>query len=84
MTDQTFRLAPDASLLTPVRVGATEAANRVFMAPLTRSRAQSDATPSDLAALYYSQRAAAGLIISEATAICETPRLTSCAQLAPA
>lgn len=71
MTDQTFRLAPDAGLLTPLQVGATEAANRVFMAPLTRSRAQSDATPSDLAALYYSQRAGAGLIISEATAICE-------------
>lgn len=71
MTDQTFRLAPDATLLKPLRVGATEVANRLFMAPLTRSRAQSDATPSDLAALYYSQRAGAGLIISEATAICE-------------
>ena len=67
----TFTLAADAKLLTPVRVGATEATNRIFMAPLTRSRAQSDATPSDLAALYYAQRAGAGLIISEATAICE-------------
>ncbi|MGW0163483.1 alkene reductase [Mycobacterium sp. NPDC003323] len=71
MTEQTFRLAPDAALLKPLQVGATEVANRIFMAPLTRSRAQSDATPSDLAALYYSQRAGAGLIISEATAICE-------------
>ncbi|KAA0117101.1 alkene reductase [Mycolicibacterium sp. P9-22] len=71
MTDPAFRLAPDAALLTPLRVGATEASNRIFMAPLTRSRAQSDGTPSDLAAEYYSQRAAAGLIISEATAVCE-------------
>ena len=39
------------------------------MAPLTRSRAQADGTPSDLAAKYYSQRAAAGLIITEATAV---------------
>ena len=67
----TFRLAPDAALLTPLHLGATDVANRIFMAPLTRSRAQADATPSDLAALYYAQRAGAGLIISEATAICE-------------
>lgn len=71
MTDQTFRLAPDAALLKPLSVGATEANNRIFMAPLTRSRAQADGTPSDLAAQYYSQRASAGLIISEATAVCE-------------
>lgn len=71
MIDQTYRLPSDAKLLTPVRVGAIEATNRIFMAPLTRSRAQSDGTPSDLAAEYYAQRACAGLIVSEATAICE-------------
>jgi N-ethylmaleimide reductase len=65
----TFRFDADASLLNPVTVGATQAANRIFMAPLTRSRADSDGTPSDLSAQYYAQRAAAGLIISEATAI---------------
>jgi N-ethylmaleimide reductase len=65
----TFRFDADASLLNPVTVGATQAANRIFMAPLTRSRADADGTPSDLAAQYYAQRAAAGLIISEATAI---------------
>lgn len=67
----TYQLAPDAALLKPIKVGDTAAANRLFMAPLTRSRAQSDATPSDFAAQYYSQRAGAGLIISEATAVCE-------------
>lgn len=43
--------------------------NRIVMAPLTRCRAHSDGTPSDFAALYYQQRARAGLIISEATCI---------------
>jgi N-ethylmaleimide reductase len=71
VTDQPFRLAPDAALLKPLHVGAVEANNRIFMAPLTRSRADADATPSPLAAQYYAQRATAGLIISEATAVCE-------------
>ncbi len=66
-----FTLAPDAALLKPIRVGDIEARNRIFMAPLTRSRAQDDGTPSDLAALYYAQRAGAGVIITEATAISE-------------
>ncbi|GLP73767.1 putative NADH-dependent flavin oxidoreductase [Mycobacterium antarcticum] len=64
-----YSLATDAALLVPVQIGGTVARNRMFMAPLTRSRAQADGTPSDLAARYYSQRAAAGLIISEATAV---------------
>jgi N-ethylmaleimide reductase len=50
-------------------IGEVSTANRLFMAPLTRSRAESDATPSELAALYYAQRASAGLIVSEATAV---------------
>src|SRR6476620_7485636 len=65
----TFTLDESAALLKPVTVGDTTAANRIFMAPLTRSRAQSDGTPSNLAARYYSQRASAGVIITEATAI---------------
>jgi N-ethylmaleimide reductase len=65
----TFMLAEDSPLLQAVTIGETVAANRIFMAPLTRSRAQADGTPSDLAAEYYSQRAAAGVIITEATAI---------------
>ncbi|MET0474897.1 MAG: alkene reductase [Mycobacterium sp.] len=67
----TYTLAADAALLRSVQIGETAATNRIFMAPLTRSRADADGTPSVLAAQYYSQRAAAGLIISEATAICE-------------
>jgi N-ethylmaleimide reductase len=64
-----FKLDFDSSLLKPVRVGDIVAPNRIFMAPLTRSRALADGTPSDLAAQYYAQRAAAGLIVTEATAI---------------
>lgn len=67
----TYALATDSALLKPTTVGSVELANRIFMAPLTRTRAESDATPSELAATYYSQRAEAGLIISEATAVCE-------------
>lgn len=45
--------------------------NRVWMAPLTRCRAVENHTPNLLMAEYYGQRASAGLIISEATAIME-------------
>ncbi|MCV7013045.1 alkene reductase [Mycolicibacterium madagascariense] len=64
-----FTFDHDATLLKPIRVGDVPARNRLFMAPLTRSRAHADGTPSDLAVRYYAQRAAAGLIISEATAV---------------
>lgn len=67
----TFTLRENSALLKPVTLGGAELSNRIFMAPLTRTRAGSDATPSDLAATYYAQRAGAGLIISEATAVCE-------------
>ncbi|CAN5192061.1 alkene reductase [soil metagenome] len=67
----TFTLARDSALLKPVQIGDTATENRIFMAQLTRSRADADGTPSVLAAQYYAQRAQAGLIISEATAVCE-------------
>lgn len=56
-------------LFKPVFLGDLELPNRVLMAPLTRNRAHSDGTPKDMAQTYYSQRASAGLIISEATQI---------------
>lgn len=59
------------NLLTPVTLGAVSLENRVFMAPLTRMRADNDGVPSPMAAEYYSQRSSAGLIISEATQISE-------------
>jgi N-ethylmaleimide reductase len=58
-----------ASLLDPVRVGDLDHPNRVAMAPMTRSRAGADDVPTAMNAVYYAQRAEAGLIISEATNI---------------
>jgi 2,4-dienoyl-CoA reductase-like NADH-dependent reductase (Old Yellow Enzyme family) len=52
---------------TPTIVGNIELSNRLVMAPMTRSRAQFDGTPGELAAEYYAQRASIGLIVSEGT-----------------
>jgi N-ethylmaleimide reductase len=58
------------SLFTPVRLGDLNLPNRIVMAPLTRMRAgPSDHVPTPPQAEYYAQRASAGLIIAEATAI---------------
>ncbi|MFF8670179.1 alkene reductase [Streptomyces sp. NPDC015242] len=55
-------------LLQPVRLGALELPNRVVMAPMTRSRAaNAELAPTALHATYYTQRASAGLIVSEGT-----------------
>lgn len=56
-------------LLEPLELGGLTLPNRVVMAPLTRSRAGESRVPNELMAQYYSQRASAGLIISEATSI---------------
>jgi 2,4-dienoyl-CoA reductase-like NADH-dependent reductase (Old Yellow Enzyme family) len=58
-----------SKLFEPLKVGAYTIPNRIIMAPLTRSRAGSQRIPNDLMATYYGQRAEAGLIISEATAV---------------
>ena len=57
------------TLFTPVRLGAVEAPNRLVMAPLTRMRAGQGRVPTPLVVEYYAQRAAAGLIITEATVV---------------
>jgi N-ethylmaleimide reductase len=57
------------SLFDPIDLGAIHAPNRILMAPLTRGRATRDHVPTARMATYYAQRAAAGLIISEATGI---------------
>ena len=56
------------TLFDAVKVGDMALANRVVMAPLTRNRAPG-ALPNDLMVTYYTQRASAGLIITEACAI---------------
>lgn len=57
-----------SSLFDPIQVGAWSLANRIAMAPLTRNRSPG-AVPQSITATYYAQRATAGLLISEGTAI---------------
>jgi 2,4-dienoyl-CoA reductase-like NADH-dependent reductase (Old Yellow Enzyme family) len=58
------------TLFDPIKIGDLELRNRIFMAPLTRSRAIGGGrVPNDLMLEYYAQRASAGLILSEATAV---------------
>ncbi len=66
---QERKAAKTTDLFTPIEVGQLTLNNRIAMAPLTRSRAGSGNVPTQLTALYYAQRASAGLIISEATQI---------------
>ncbi|MEP3890554.1 MAG: alkene reductase [Hellea sp.] len=53
------------TLFDPITLGDIDCANRVFMAPMTRSRAGEGDAASEMNALYYGQRAGAGLIITE-------------------
>ncbi len=56
-----------STLFQPLKVGAIDAPNRIFMAPLTRCRAEAGHVPGPIMAEHYAQRASAGLIIAEAT-----------------
>lgn len=76
------------SLFDPITVGELTLPNRIWMAPLTRSRAGAERLPNALMAEYYRQRASAGLILSEATVVspegvgyADTPGVWSDAQV---
>src|SRR5271169_361361 len=76
-------------LFTPVRMGDLALPNRIVMAPLTRMRAANPGhVPTEVMARYYAQRATAGIIIGECTAIspqgygwADTPGLWSAEQV---
>lgn len=53
-------------LLEPIKIGNTTLKNSMAMAPMTRSRASMNGVVGESTILYYTQRASAGLIISEA------------------
>lgn len=59
-----------ANLFDPITIGEVTLDNRIVMAPLTRNRSP-EAIPNGINVEYYRQRATAGLIITEATAITE-------------
>ncbi|AOH87178.1 alkene reductase (plasmid) [Sphingomonas panacis] len=78
----------EKTIFEPYELGGISLSNRIVMAPLTRNRAGPGFVPGQLAADYYSQRASAGLIISEATQISQqgqgyqdTPGIYSQAQI---
>lgn len=59
----------------PIQIGPLELKNRICMAPMTRNRADNKyEAPTDLHAEYYSQRASAGLIISEGAPVSKYAR----------
>ena len=66
----------DISLFSPLPLGSITLPNRVIMAPLTRMRAGKGDVPTAQNALYYAQRATAGLIIAEGTAVSEQGKVT--------
>ncbi len=61
-------MSPHPDLFTPLLAGEFALPNRIVMAPMARRRANDAGVPSELAPVYYSQRASAGLIITEGTA----------------
>jgi N-ethylmaleimide reductase len=65
MADKTQNSQARSDLFQPVRLGPYQLANRIVMAPLTRSRAGEDGVPRPLMTQYYAQRSSAGLIITE-------------------
>ena len=60
------RMSKDKKIFQSYRLGGSELSNHIVMAPMTRSRAIGN-IPNDLMAEYYSQRAGAGLIVTEGT-----------------
>jgi N-ethylmaleimide reductase len=77
------------SLFDPVTLGTLRLQNRIVMAPLTRQRADALGVPKPIVRDYYSQRAGAGLIITEGTqtsfagqGYCRTPGIHTPEQVA--
>jgi N-ethylmaleimide reductase len=77
------------ALLRPITINDLELKNRIIMAPMTRSRAANEGNvPNDIMVTYYTQRANAGLIITEGSQVSEqgvgyinTPGIYSDAQI---
>lgn len=59
----------ETDLFSPCEFNGIRLQNRIALSPLTRARADMDGNPGQLQATYYGQRASAGLLITEATAV---------------
>ena len=88
--DRAPQVGQDArNVFLPYELGDLALANRMVMAPMTRSRAVDGNVPNPMAATYYLQRASAGLIVTEATQVSpqgvgyiRTPGIHSAEQIA--
>ncbi len=69
MNAQQQTTTSNIDLFSPIKLGPYTLPNRIVMAPLTRNRASAGNIPQAMNAIYYAQRASAGLIISEATQV---------------
>ena len=67
----TSKAMASKQLLQGFALGSLQLSNRVVLAPLTRGRSGDSRVPNDINADYYAQRASAGLLITEATAVSE-------------
>ncbi len=56
-------------LFSPIKIGPYDLPNRMAMAPLARARCDQDRVPTEMVGAYYAQRASAGLLVSEASAV---------------
>jgi N-ethylmaleimide reductase len=56
-------------LFSPLRIGSLDLPNRIWMSAMTRTRATEDNVPTDLMGEYFAQRADAGLIVTDCTAV---------------
>ena len=78
----------EQTLLKPIKIGLYDLPNRIFMTPIPEPCGQSGKPPTALHALYYSQRATAGLLITEGSQVSKqgvgyinTPGIYSTAQI---
>lgn len=56
-------------LFSPMRIGTLDLPNRIWMSAMTRTRATDDNVPTEVMAAYFAQRAGAGLIVTDCTAV---------------
>jgi N-ethylmaleimide reductase len=61
-------------LFSPLRLGALNLPNRIWMSAMTRTRATPENVPTELMGEYFAQRADAGLIVTDCTAVSEQAR----------
>jgi N-ethylmaleimide reductase len=60
-----------SDLFTPMDLHGLALPNRIWMSAMTRTRATPDGVPTHIMGGYYAQRATAGLIVTECTAVSE-------------